>query len=115
MAGFCGSGELDHVGVELVIAAALGEEVVVVAALDDAAIFQNEDRVGVADGGQAVGNDEDCPALHQAVKTALDELFRSGIDGGGRLVEDEHRRFGHGCARNGEQLALTLREVAPSE
>ena len=39
-------------GVELVILALLGDQLVVAAALDDAALFQHHDAVCIADGGQ---------------------------------------------------------------
>ena len=44
-------------GVELVILALLGDQLVVAAALDDAALLQNHDAVCIADGRQTVGND----------------------------------------------------------
>ena len=39
---------------QLPVLAVLGEQLFVGAALDDAAVFENHDGVGVADGGQAV-------------------------------------------------------------
>ena len=50
-------------------------------------------------------------SAHDAVHTALDELFGTRVDGARGLVQDEHRRVGDGHARNGEQLALALRQV----
>ena len=51
-------------GVELVVLALLGDELVVGAALDDVAVVEHHDHVGVAHGGQAVGDHEDGAALH---------------------------------------------------
>ena len=51
-------------GVELVILALLGNQLVVAAALDDAALLQHHDAVCIADGGQAVRNDKDGAAVH---------------------------------------------------
>lgn len=81
------------------------------AALDDAAMFEDHDGVGVADGGQAVRNHKCGAAAHDAVHAALDELFGARVDGACCLVQDKHRRVGHGHARDGEQLALALRQV----
>ena len=81
------------------------------AALDDAAVFEDHDGVGVADGGQAVRDHKRGAATHDAVHTALDELFGARVDGARGLVQDEHRRVGNGHARDGEQLALALRQV----
>ena len=44
--------------VEVGVAAAEGEQVVVLALLDDAAVLEHDDAVGVADGREAVGDDE---------------------------------------------------------
>ena len=82
------------------------------AALDDAALLQHHDAVCIADGGQAVRNDKAGAAVHQAVHAALHQRFGAGIDGGGGLVQDQHRGIGHGGAGDGQQLALPLREVA---
>ena len=81
------------------------------AALDDAALLQHHDAVCIADGGQAVRNDKAGAAVHQAVHAALHQRFGAGIDGGGGLVQDQHRGICHGRTGDGQQLALALREV----
>ena len=43
---------------ELPVFAVLSEQLFVRAALDDAAVFEDHDGIGVADGGQAVRDDE---------------------------------------------------------
>lgn len=52
-------------GVELIVLAALGEEFVVGASLDDAAFFQHDDTVAVTHGGEAMGDDKGRATLHQ--------------------------------------------------
>ena len=96
---------------QLPVLAVLGEQLFVRAALDDAAVFENHDGIGVADGGQAVRNHKRGASAHDAVHTALDELFGARVDARSGLVQDEHRRVGDGHARDGEQLALALRQV----
>ena len=81
------------------------------AALDDAALLQDHDAVCVADSGEAVGDDEAGAAVHQAVHAALHQSLGAGVDGGSSLIEDEHRRVGDGCAGDGQQLTLALRQV----
>src|SRR5699024_9951957 len=98
-------------GVQLVILALFGDQFVVAAALDDAALFQDDDAVGVADGGQPVGDDEGGAAVHQAVHAGLDHRLGAGVDGAGGLVQDQHRRVGHRRPGNGQQLALALGQV----
>ncbi len=98
--------------VELGVEAALRQQFVVIALLDDAAVLHNEDDVGLADGGQAVGHDEARAALHHPGKGSLDAHFRAGIDGGSCLVQDQHRGQTEHDAGNTEQLLLALTDVA---
>ena len=67
--------ELKRAGVELMAGALLGDQVFVGAALDDAAMVENHDAVGVRDRGQTVGDDEDGAALHQGVHAVLHQSF----------------------------------------
>jgi hypothetical protein len=53
---------------EFGVEAAAGEEFFVAAALDDAAALEDEDFVGVADGGDPVGDDETGAVFHEAVE-----------------------------------------------
>ena len=80
--------------------------------LDDAPMVEDDDLVGIAYGGETVGDNEGGAPAHDAIHAALHQLLRVGIDGASGLVEDEHRRIRHGCSRNRQQLALALREVA---
>src|SRR6266700_5983495 len=52
-------------GVEIVVAAAQGKQLGVVAALQDSSMLHDQDLIGAADGGEAMGNDERRAALHQ--------------------------------------------------
>ena len=76
-----------------------------------AAAVHDEDRVGVADRRQAVGDDERRPAVHQPGHRALDEDLGPRVDRGGRLVEDEDRRVGEERAGDRQQLLLAGRQV----
>ena len=60
-----------------------------------------------------MGDDEDGTSPHEAVQPPLDELLRPGIDGGGGLVQDQHRGLGDRRPGNGQQLPLALGEVGP--
>jgi hypothetical protein len=44
------------------------------------------DHGGVADGGEAVGDDDGGAALHEAVEGLLDVLFGFAVEGGGGFV-----------------------------
>ncbi len=103
---------LEVAGIELIILAVLGNQLVMRAALDDAALFEHHDAVAVAHGGKAVRDDKRGAALHQGIHARLHELLGAGIDGAGRFIENQHGRIGDGRARDGEQLTLALRKVA---
>ncbi len=81
------------------------------AALDNAAMIQHYDGVGILDGGKAVGDDKYGAPIHQGVHAPLYNGFRAGVDGGCSLVHNHNRRVSHGRPGNGQQLALALREV----
>ncbi len=91
----------------------LGDQIVVVAPLDDAALLQDHDGLRVADRGEAVGDDEYRPARHQAVHALFDELFRAGVDGTRGLIEDQHRGIGAGGnLSQGERQLLNIARAA---
>jgi hypothetical protein len=84
----------------------------VAAALDHLAVLQHDDAVGIADGGEAVGDDEAGAALQQLGQRLLDLPLGVAVDIGRGLVE--HQDLGVGDQRAGEaqQLALAQRQVA---
>ena len=79
-----------------------------VAALDDAALFQNHDAVTVLDSGQSVGDDKGGSSFHQLIHAVLYNFLSTGIDGAGSLIQDQYRRIRYGCSGNRKQLSLTL-------
>src|SRR5476649_3000854 len=86
--------------------AALGEELVEAALLDDAAFFENEDGVHGAEGGEAMGDADDGAVLGEAVDGFLDFGLGLGIERGGGFVEDEDGGVADKSAGNGDALAL---------
>ena len=61
--------------------------------------------------GQPVGDDKGGAAGHQGVHALLDQGLGAGVDGGGGLVQNQHRRVGHGSPGDGQQLPLALAQV----
>ena len=55
--------QLKRAGIELIIESVLPDEILVVAPLDDAPTLQHHDGVGVADGGEPVGDTENFNGL----------------------------------------------------
>ena len=98
--------------VELGVEAALRQQGIVVALLQDAAVLHHEDDVGLPDGGKAVCHDEAGAALHHPGKGCLDTHLGAGVDGGGGLVQNQHRRQAEHHAGDAQQLLLALTDVA---
>ena len=79
-----------------------------ISALDDVAVLQNHDGVGVPYGRETVGNDEYGPSVHQSVHSLLDKALGTRIDGTRSLIQDQYRRIGYCRPRDGEELSLPL-------
>ena len=81
-----------------------------VAFLDDPAVLEDDDAVGVLDGGEAVRDHDGRAAVQHDVEAFLDLRLGERIDAGGGLVEDDDGRVLHQHAREGDQLALAHRQ-----
>ena len=79
-----------------------------VAALDDATLFQDHDAVTVFDSGQSVGDDKGGSALHQFIHAVLYDFLSAGIDGAGSLIQDQHRWIRYCGSGDGQKLSLSL-------
>ncbi len=75
-------------------------------------MVKHNDDIGILDRRQTVSNDKYRSALHQSVHACLYNLLGSGIDGRSCFIQDHDRRIGDGCSGNGQQLALSLRQIA---
>ena len=95
---------------ELGIEAVLGEEIGVGALFDDAALVEDVDAVGIADGGEAVGDDDGAAVLHEGVEGFLNEAFCFRIDGSGGFVEEEDGGIFEEGAGDGEALFFSAGE-----
>ena len=80
------------------------------ALLDDPAAVDDDDAVGVTQGGETVRDRDGGAPLGEGIERALDLLLGFGIEGGGRLIEDQNARIVDQGARNGNALALTARK-----
>src|SRR5215216_3195563 len=92
--------------VERGVLAARGEQLLVRAALDDAPLVEDADEVRVADGRDAVRDDERGALAHHAAQAAQNLLLRVGVHGRERVVENEDARLTHDRARNRRALLL---------
>lgn len=71
------------------------------ALLDDVTVVEDDDLVGITDGTQTVGDDEGGAPLHEGVHATLHHLLGTGVDTGGRLVENEDGGIADGGTGNG--------------
>src|SRR5688572_18773328 len=101
--------ELTHV--QIVIETLLCEQFIMYSAFDNLAIFEEQDHIRIADRGQTVGDNEGCAPFEELVECFLDKTFGSRVHAGGCLIQNKDARVCKRGARNGKQLALSLRET----
>ena len=91
-------------------AAAL-EQLLVGAALDDPALVEHDDLVGVAHGREPVGDRDRRAPLGQPLELGLDGRLGLRVERARRLVEDQHRRVAQDRPRDRHPLLLAAREA----
>ena len=79
-------------------------------AFAELAALQDEDAVGIAHSGEAVGDDDGCASHSDTLQRALDQGFGLVVDGGSGLVEDQHGRIFEYGTGNRDPLALPTGE-----
>ena len=94
--------------------AALRDEFVECSAFDDPALIEHQNLVRVADGREAVRDDERRAAAHRRVDRFLNLAFGFGVERARRLVENHDRRILEERAGDRQALSLAARQVAAS-
>jgi len=79
--------------------------------LNDMPLLHYDNLIRVADGREAVSDDEAGAVAHEFHHGVLDMQLGAGIHRGGSFVQNQDLRIAEKCAADGEQLALPLREV----
>ena len=97
--------------VQLLIHAALSQQLVMRAALGDDAIGQGEDLVRRHDGGKPVGDDDAGSSLHEHFQRVLNGAFRDGVQRRGGLVQKQDGRILEDDARDGDALLLAAGQL----
>ena len=88
------------------VAAGLVQQRVVIADLDDAALLNHDNFIGVSDGTESVSDHEGGASAEEFGEALLDQAFAVAVEVGGGFVEDQD--FGVGEDRAGDGDALTL-------
>ena len=102
---------LGPVAVEARVEPAARDQLLVRALLDDLAVLEHDDQVGVADRREPVRDHERRAAGEQTPQRPLDLALGADVDGRRRLVEDQDARVGKQRAGEGDELALAEREA----
>src|SRR5262249_32836529 len=103
----CAGGRANNTAVpEIKIAPALGQQLLVRADLNNAAMVKDKDRVGSCDGGQSVRDDQGSAAGRELPKRFHNAAFDKGIQTAGGFVKNDDGRVAQHCSRDGNALAL---------
>ena len=73
----------------------------------DFSLVHYHETVSMLDGGEAVGNHDGCPALHQLFQSFLNQAFRVRINIGGCLIHDKNTGLMCQSSCKGKKLALS--------
>jgi hypothetical protein len=89
----------------------VGDELVERALLDDDALLDHRDHVGVADRREAVRNDDGGAAAHHLLERLLHDRLAARVERRRRLVEQNDFRIAHKGARDRHALLLAARQL----
>ena len=91
---------------EPIVGAVACHELAVPTALHHSAVFQGQDAIGTDHAGEAMGENQGGPALHEPIEGFLNHGLALGIHRRQRLVQDQDRRIPQERACNGNPLSL---------
>ena len=94
-------------GDEAAVNALLRHKFVVVAGLNDAPLVNNQDLIGVANGIEPVGNDQQGLAPAQLGDGLLDVALVVGVHAGSGLIQNHDGSILQNAAGNGDSLPLS--------
>src|SRR5438874_656561 len=86
------------------------DSAILCAALDDAAVAENHDLVGVLHRGRAVRNQNRRAAAHDAAQAGENFFLSLCVHAGERVVQDQNARIAHNGPGNRSALFLSARE-----
>src|ERR1700745_3371295 len=80
---------------------------------DHASVVEKQDARGVANGGQAMGDDKGRASLHHLIERRIDLGFGHGIERAGCFIEDQNRRVFQERPCNRQPPALARPQTVP--
>src|SRR5580692_7850572 len=84
------------------------------ALLRDHPTAEDNDRVGIANGAQTMGDGDHGPSLHEALQCFDHESLGFRVESSSGLIEDENRRVANDGAGNSNSLPLASGKSKPS-
>src|SRR5262245_25254641 len=96
--------------VERGVPSAAAHKFVVRAVFDDPAVLDRDYSVGLPQGRETMGDDEDCAPGTDAAHVLLDDPFTFVVEGACRLIKDQYPRIGDQGTCNRNALALPARQ-----
>ncbi|SCE47781.1 hypothetical protein GA0115253_105726 [Streptomyces sp. Termitarium-T10T-6] len=108
-----GGAQLVGVGEEAAVEGGGALQLLVGADRGELPAVEDGDAVGELEGGAAVGDEEGGPPRHHLFQRLVDLVLDAGVDGGGRVVEEEEPGVGEDGAGEGDALALAAGEGEP--
>ena len=94
------------------VEAVLGDEFVVAADFDNAAAFERQDAIGVAHGGETMGDDENGAAFGEALQRVLHLRFWMCVESAGGFVSSRPGPNKDSEAGESDALAFAAGEIA---
>jgi len=91
---------------------AFGQQLIMGTDLADLAFIEDNDLIGLADSGEAMGDNDGATAGDQLIDGLLDELFGFGIDGRGGLIQYQDGGIVQKGTDKRQQLPLTEGQAA---
>src|SRR5439155_17244156 len=93
-------------GVKIGVVAIKGEQLVVSAKFDNVSGIENGNAVGIAHGGDTVGNENCRSSLHDFTQMVQDLVFSMGIHAGKSIIKNQNSRIPNQSSRNCRALLL---------
>jgi hypothetical protein len=76
---------------------------------DHFALMENDNLIGLINGGKSVSDDDGGATSHESVEGSLDGLFGFAVEGAGGFIENDHLGVFEEDPGNGDSLALSAR------
>src|SRR3989344_6934132 len=77
----------------------------------NSSLIKNQDAVGIADGGETVRDNDDSFILLQLLHPLEDFVLGLGVDGTGRLVQNQNRGVAVKCSGESQFLPLAAGQI----